>query len=835
MTSSKQFRSDDTINATLEYCSVACNNTPGCLCWSYPSSGIRDDFGEATVFYSACNALIEYDFEFAGGRGSTKRVISGHTGKITSVSCSSDNCVLTCSRDGSCRLWKHGSLVAKMKADSALMCGDVAFRKNGSHWVAAGSTDDTVRVWNIGTGSLPRQICSVRRGRDTPLCVRLHAGPVRDTLLLFVAWTSCELQVLELVEASGDQSEYFSEVCVLTGHEDWIRGIDVRPVIRERHTQSTIDELLVASCGQDSLIRVWRLGPFRDLEDEETTVPRAEFKTNGVRLQAELETVLEGHSGWVYSVRWGPGQDLRLLSASIDKSLIVWSPAEAENCDVWIERLRVGGVGGNNLGFIGAVWDHTGDRILGHGFHGSLHLWHKIGDRDQWKPCVVPGGHFRAVTGLTWSPGGSYLLSCSTDQTTRVHGKWRKPEDKTTVWRELARPQVHGHDLFCIAALSETAFVSGAEEKVLRSFNATRNFVANINRISGETLVNDVDVKLLPEGASVAALGLSNKALYESDIKFQVTNEGQNDDLKYNQEDFYFRTIELTAPPHEEDLAQNTLWHEVRKLYGHGYEVFTCAASADGLLVASSCKAQSVKHAAVLLWDTRSWKVIQRLEHHQLTVTCVAFSDDGQRILTVSRDRTWVLWEKPFQGTDREINYVKVAYVDKSCNIHQRVIWACAFAPKEFSCTENGKGGLFGTCSRDKKVVIWKRDRESGDYAQKDKGDIKDCLADLTGGWRPCLIFCAEDSARSLAFSSAAITSNGIKRSLFLAIGLDNGFIELRQLVFNTISGDLEIVIQVVQSVVLICNTFDRCLGVKTSEFCVTLCRGSIVLKCIIC
>lgn len=29
---------------------------------------------------------------------------------------------------------------------------------------------------------------------------------------------------------------------------------------------------------------------------------------------------------------------------------------------------------------------------------------------------------------------------------------------------------------------------------------------------------------------------------------------------------------------------------------------------------------------------------------------------------------------------------------------------------------------------------------------------------------------------------------------LFLAIGLDNGFIELRQLVFNTISGDLEIV-----------------------------------------
>lgn len=50
------------------------------------------------------------------------------------------------------------------------------------------------------------------------------------------------------MEASGDQNEYFSEVCVLTGHEDWIRGIDVRPVIRERHTQSTIGK-----CNQKSI------------------------------------------------------------------------------------------------------------------------------------------------------------------------------------------------------------------------------------------------------------------------------------------------------------------------------------------------------------------------------------------------------------------------------------------------------------------------------------------------------------------------------------------------------------------------------------------------------
>jgi len=36
-----------------------------------------------------------------------------------------------------------------------------------------------------------------------------------------------------------------------------------------------------------------------------------------------LESVIAGHEGWVYSVNWSP-VGLQLLSASIDKSLIIW-------------------------------------------------------------------------------------------------------------------------------------------------------------------------------------------------------------------------------------------------------------------------------------------------------------------------------------------------------------------------------------------------------------------------------------------------------------------------------------------------------------------------------
>ncbi len=35
-----------------------------------------------------------------------------------------------------------------------------------------------------------------------------------------------------------------------------------------------------------------------------------------------------------------------------------------------------------------------------------------------------------------------------------------------TTWHELARPQVHGYDMQCIAMVTPSQFISGADEKV---------------------------------------------------------------------------------------------------------------------------------------------------------------------------------------------------------------------------------------------------------------------------------------------------------------------------------------------------------------------------------
>ena len=49
--------------------------------------------------------------------------------------------------------------------------------------------------------------------------------------------------------------------------------------------------------------------------------------------------------------------------------------------------------------------------------------------------------------------------------------------------------------------------------------------------------------------------------------------------------------------------------------------------------------------AAIILWNTSTWKPIVRLALHQLTVVQMCFSNNGQYLLAVSRDRSWSLFE----------------------------------------------------------------------------------------------------------------------------------------------------------------------------------------------
>ena len=52
-------------------------------------------------------------------------------------------------------------------------------------------------------------------------------------------------------------------------------------------------------------------------------------------------------------------------------------------------------------------------------------------------------------------------------------------------WYEIARPQVHGYAMQCLVMVHRYRYVSGADEKVIRVFDAPNNFIDNFCNICG--------------------------------------------------------------------------------------------------------------------------------------------------------------------------------------------------------------------------------------------------------------------------------------------------------------------------------------------------------------
>lgn len=109
-------------------------------------------------------------------------------------------------------------------------------------------------------------------------------------------------------------------------------------------------------------------------------------------------------------------------------------------------------------------------------------------------------------------------------QTTRVLACWdwskKDPANERRSWHEIARPQIHGHDISCLAVVGgrQQQYVSGAEEKVGRVYQApglfldTLAFAGGGGEGAGGEEEEEEEGRLL--GANMSALGLSQKPIY---------------------------------------------------------------------------------------------------------------------------------------------------------------------------------------------------------------------------------------------------------------------------------------------------------------------------------
>ena len=137
-------------------------------------------------------------------------------------------------------------------------------------------------------------------------------------------------------------------------------------------------------------------------------------------------------------------------------------------------------------------------------------------------------------------------------------------------------------------------------------------------------------------------------------------------------------------------------------------KLMAVAASPNGDLLATSCKATSAEHAVIRIYDTSTWKQLgSPLSGHNLTIARIRFSNSGQYVLSCSRDRTWRLFKRSEDGefVCADVFYSPVLSVlfpgfeaiaaDRS---HSRIVWDCAWAPDDT---------YFVTVSRDKQIKVW--------------------------------------------------------------------------------------------------------------------------------
>jgi hypothetical protein len=191
----------------------------------------------------------------------------------------------------------------------------------------------------------------------------------------------------------------------LTGHEDWItcfdwtKNISTTPIDTDSNPTTTTECCYLASGSQDGVIRLWKwvttttkmtgrttsvekdAGDFSnpivsndddnnddidlDLEEEEIEgEARLEItqSSNNYELTTSvyLEALLIGHEDMVTSVAWHPDpkklydQDLILVSASMDRSIFLWSSSGESDCNnvgnnsdgAWLPIARVGNPSG---------------------------------------------------------------------------------------------------------------------------------------------------------------------------------------------------------------------------------------------------------------------------------------------------------------------------------------------------------------------------------------------------------------------------------------------------------------------------------------------------------
>ncbi|MBP7960950.1 MAG: hypothetical protein KBG20_01440 [Caldilineaceae bacterium] len=365
----------------------------------------------------------------------------------------------------------------------------------------------------------------------------------------------------------------------------------------------------------------------------------------------EQQQLLFGHTGRVLSVGFSP-DGKRIVSGSDDNSVRIWDVESGET----VAALR-----GHTAKVLSVSFSPDGKRIVSGSDDSSIRIW----DVESGEEIAVLLGHTWAVDAVLYSPDGKRIVSGGSDNTIRL---WDAESGEV-----IATLDGHSNSVRSVAYSPDGKYIaSGSDDRSVRIWD-THEYTA-VATLSGNT-------------------GWVNTVSFSPDGKYVSAGDDDGTVVIWNAETY---TSVATLNGHA-DSVRSVAWSPLTAdVNGSGGQRIA-SGSGDG---------------AVRIWDvSRADAVattdgyVDRVDSigsspvvfrgHTGTVWSVAFSPDGEQIVSGGDDGTARIWDATNGMEMRQLN-----------GFEGSVVWSVSWSPAT-SGPDNQDGERIVAGIRDHTVRFW--------------------------------------------------------------------------------------------------------------------------------
>ena len=506
-----------------------------------------------------------------------RAVLAGHSAFVSAVVCSrSGEWIATGSGDRSVRVWdtQTGSELVRLLGHQAeVLAVDILADEK---CIAGGATDGRICIWNALTGGVIRWLAS--------------GGPAIRAL-------ACSSDGRHIAVASGCDVrihglDHDADVMVLRGHADDIRAVACSP-----------NGDLIATGGNDCAVRVWNLRT------------------------GDCVSELKGHVAGVLGLDFC-GRGKQLASCSLDGTVRTWDLARnsAVHC------LPGNGVSANAV----ALSEDATTIASGFG-DGTIRVW----DARTGQQLSGLQGHPQAVSSIALCSHGSLLVSGSWDATARIWSvSWLTNALTLCGHREDIRSLRYSPDGTRIASGSGEGLPRASSDMSIRLWDALDG---TERRCLAKTDFPILGVCFSPDSNRLAS------ACTDRTVSLWDVGNGENLGVLRGHKDF---VAAVAVAPDGKRIASASydgtirVWNvrtlrEVCCLGGAEAWVRSLAFSLDGRWLAGGSQ-----RGEVLVWDSREPRQAVRFRAHRTPIDSLALSKDGSRLVTGSvTENTMKIWD----------------------------------------------------------------------------------------------------------------------------------------------------------------------------------------------